>query len=475
MTSPLLPGPSDRAAAFGLTIEKLDELFETLPNMPIGPRLSRDEIAARLSEFNFDRASGLELSVTAAIDLLRDGIVHSAHPRCFGLFNPTPAFHGVLGELIAAAFNPQLAVWSHAPAAVEIEKHVIRQIAARFGWVDPDACGHFATGGAEANLTAVVVALTRAFPAYGDNGVASLSRQPVLYASADSHVAWFKIAHLTGIGRDAVRLVATSGDGRLDPVALETAIDTDLAAGRAPFMVVATAGTTNAGMIDPLTECASVAERRDLWLHVDAAWGGAVVCSDRLKPILSGIERGHSITVDAHKWFSAPMGAGMFLCRDPELLARPFRVAATYMPSRNALDDPYLNSVQWSRRFIGLKLFLSLASVGWKGHALAIEGQITIAELLRRRLNDERWRVLNDSPLGVICFILDTQSGDIDGIVAGVQNEQTCWISAAEFEGRRVIRACITSFRTRRDDVEALIAALERARIRSNADPSFRR
>src|SRR4029077_3096023 len=135
---------------------------------------------------------------------------------------------------------------------------------------------------------------------------------PAFYVSRESHLAWFKIAHQAGIGRDAVRLVATAGSGRLDPQALVQMIEADRAAGMAPVMVAATAGTTNAGVIDPLAPCADIARRFGIWFHADAAWGGALIASDRFRSRLAGIERADSVTIDAHKWFATTMGCGMF-------------------------------------------------------------------------------------------------------------------------------------------------------------------
>ena len=124
-------------------------------------------------------------------------------------------------------------------------------------------------------------------------------------------------------------------------------------------------------MIDPLHTCADIAAANGAWFHVDAAWGGAALSSDRLRSVLAGIERADSITIDAHKWFATTMGCGMFITRHGPVLSEAFRVAADFMPSTAASTDPYLNTVQWSRRFLGLRLFLSLGVAGWQGIAAA--------------------------------------------------------------------------------------------------------
>src|SRR5262249_7645633 len=148
-----------------------------------------------------------------------------------------------------------------------------------------EATGHFTTGGAEANYTALICALTRSNPDFATEGARSFYGAPVFYISRESHLAWLKIAHQAGIGRAAARLVATDGSGRMNPDTLSDAMKADRAQGRIPVMVAATAGTTNAGMIDPLAACAEIAQSSGLWYHVDAAWGGALIASDRLRNV----------------------------------------------------------------------------------------------------------------------------------------------------------------------------------------------
>jgi len=370
----------------------------------------------------------------------------------------------MVADQITAAINPQLAVWSHAAVAVEIERHTIDAVAGLLGWTADQAAGHFTTGGAEANYTAVLIALTRQFPEFGSTGARALSAQPRLYVSAESHLAWLKIAHQAGIGRESVCLVGTDGMGRMSAASLRASISADRQNGRLPFFVGATAGTTNAGMIDPLEDCNHIAHREGLLLHVDAAWGGAGLMSPRVKDRLAGIQAADSVTIDAHKWFAVPMGAGMFLCRENALLGDTFRVSTGYRPTIEAAVDPHTHSVQWSRRFIGLKLFLSLACLGWEGYRAHIEHALDMSNELRTLLAGNGWRVVNDSPLAVICFTDEQHDADPIAITEHVVASGNAWISTAQFEGTRVLRACITSHLTRREHLAALMTALTNAR-----------
>jgi glutamate/tyrosine decarboxylase-like PLP-dependent enzyme len=288
---------------------------------------------------------------------------------------------------------------------------------------------------------------------------------PRIYASKESHLAWFKIAHQTGIGRDAVQLVPTDGAGRMDAAALQAAVERDRAAGCLPVMVAATAGTTNAGMIDPLVQIRQIARDNGLWYHVDAAWGGAICASLKLGEIMAGIEIADSITLDAHKWLAVPMGAGVILCRDQGLLGRTFGIETSYMPEGVAGLDPYANSAQWSRRFMGFKLFLSLAVVGRDGYAAMIGRSVDLAKRLQDILAASGWTVVNDPSLAVVCFV-DEHSGVDPAVVAKrVVERGEAWISVARFEGRPVLRACITSHRTTEADLERLVEALNAARV----------
>ena len=154
-----------------------------------------------------------------------------------------------------------------------------------------------------------------------------------------------------------------------------------------------TAGTTAGGMIDPLARCAHIAREHGIWYHVDAAWGGAALSSERARGLLAGIELADSLTIDAHKWFATTMGCGMFITRYPAVLNEAFHVAAEFMPSNASDLDPYLNSVQWSRRFMGLRLFLALGAAGWEGFGVHIDRAVRIIDCVKERLLARGWSV----------------------------------------------------------------------------------
>ncbi len=440
-----------------------------IDELPVAPRVTPAQIRERLARYDFADPIPLERLIVDVAALLRKWSLHVNHPRYFGLFNPTVRRSGVVADALVAAYNPQLAAWPHAPIANEIERHVLSWFMLAFGLDPASGFANFTSGGQEANQTAVTAALTRAFPEFAERGVRALQGQPVLYVSAESHHSFLKIAHQSGIGREAVRHVPVDRQLRVDVEDLARQIDADRARGRLPFLIAGTAGTTAAGAIDPLPALAALAQREKLWFHVDAAWGGAAILSPALRHHLAGIELADSITCDAHKWLSVPVAAGMFFTRHREAILQAFRVeASSYVPPAVPdTFDPYVTTIQWSRRFIGLKLFMTLAELGRDGIAQLIEHQAAMAELLRARLAATGWRLVNDSPLAIVCFThpeiesgRTTASEAVERVVAGGR----AWISEVRLSGSVIaLRACITSHRTQPADIEILVDDLERA------------
>jgi glutamate/tyrosine decarboxylase-like PLP-dependent enzyme len=426
---------------------------------PVTPTIDMAAFRAELETYDFGRPRPLEDLLRWTIERMEHGIVQMANPRYFGLFNPGASFPAQCADRIASLFNPQLASSASSPVPVELERHVIRAIAQRAA-LGGEATGHFATGGSEANYTALLCALTGAHPGFAADGARAFAGPPKFYTSRDCHIAWLKIAHQAGVGRTALRLVDTDGHGRMDPQALMRAITEDRANGAVPVMVAATAGTTGAGMIDPLHACADIAQQEHLWYHVDAAWGGAALASNRLRKVLAGIERADSITIDAHKWLATTMGCAIFITRRGDLLSEAFHASTTFMPSSVSGVDPYLNSVQWSRRFLGLRLFLALAAAGWDGLGAHVERSVEVVDRVKERLVGLGWTVANDSALAVLDAVPPAELGDVREMVRRVVASGRAWVAPTTFEGRDVVRICATNGETTMEDVNALIAAL---------------
>ena len=430
---------------------------------PIVPSVTPQEIRSYLaSRYDFTRPLALDDVVADVEQMLRTWQVQVTHPRYFGLFNPSVTLASIIADTLVAMYNPQLATWRTSPAANEIERHTLAWLTGKFGF-PATAIASFTNGGAEANLSAVIVALTRTFPDYGEHGLRRLTASPAIYLTSEAHHSFNKIAHMTGLGRRAVRTVASDRHLKMDLGDLARRVAEDRRDGFAPFMVVGTVGTTAAGAIDPLPDLARFCRAEGLWFHVDAAWGGAAVISPALRGNLAGIDAADSITCDAHKWFSVPMAAGMFFCRHADSVGEAFRVETSYMPGKTVgpVLDPYTTSVQWSRRFIGLKVFLALAHHGESGYVEMIEHQARMGDVLRESLTRSGWRVVNTTPLPLVCF---TRDGLVTAkFLAALYARQIAWMSEVRLgDGAAVVRACITSFRTTESDIEWVVREMGR-------------
>jgi len=449
---------------------EFERVTQTIELGPLYPQVSVEEVRSYLeSRYTFREAVDLDEVVADVERMLQSWQVQVTHSRYFGLFNPSVTLASVIADTLAAMYNPQLANWRTSPAANEMERHTLNWLAGKFG-LPSDAVANFTSGGSEANLSALVVALTNLFPGYGERGLRGIEAQPTIYLTAESHNGYNKLSHIAGLGRGALRIVATDTRLRMDISDLERQVVEDRKSGCAPFMVVGTAGTTGTGVIDPLCEIGQVCRDLGLWFHADAAWGGAAILSPTLRKYLAGIEDADSITFDAHKWLSVSMGSGMFFCRHRESVAQAFRTEITYMLGKQGgpVSDPLATSIQWSRRFIGLKLFMSLAERGESGYAAMIEQQTELGHLLRNLLIASGWRILNDTPLPLVCF---TREGlDVPMFLDELRNRQIAWMSPTTVAGAPAVRACVTSFKTTSEDIHWVVDEINKIASHSAAE-----
>ncbi len=450
-------------------IDAVESYIAQVETLPVCPPLDPAALRRMLSTFDFEVPMAPAEAVRVAAQNLCEHQLHSPHPSYFGLFNPKPTAMGIAADTLVAAFNPQLAAWSHSPFAAEVERHLVQVFGTRFGFPEECVDGTFCTAGAEANHTGVLAALTQCIPSFEARGVVAAEKRPSLYVSSESHHSFVKAARACGIGTESVRTIPVDDQLAMRLDVLEEQLEQDQTAGFRPFLLVGTAGTTGAGAVDPLPELARVAKREGAWFHVDAAWGGAAVLVPELRPLLAGCEEADSITFDAHKWLSVPMGAGIFLTRHPDILTRAFGTGNTYMPrDASGLDivDPYSHSIQWSRRFAGLKVFLSLLVAGWSGYEAALRHQAAMGDLLRDQLRANCWRIVNRTRLPVVCFVDEARDDEeyLRAIVTRVLRSGKAWISSARIGGRPALRACITNYDTRPEHVEGLVTLLNEAR-----------
>ncbi len=462
----LLPGLKERERLLGFAGEHINEFIGKISELHVAPDVNARQIRNHLQGYDFDAPMRAADVLEDCCEMLTRWNLHVTHPRYFGLFNPSVAFMGIVADQLVAAFNTQAGVWHHSPIACEIEAHLIRYFCRLYGLPVDQSGGAFTSGGSEANQMGMLLALAGACPEFPRKGLRALNDRPVMYVSEESHHSFIKIAGLCGLGREAVRTVAVDKNLTMDLDSLQESVAADREKGFLPFLVVGTAGTTGAGVIDPLPEMAQFCSREGLHFHVDAAWGGAAIFSPAISKHLEGIEQADSITVDPHKWMSVPMGAGLFLCRDRSGLGSVFGVDTAYIPkSKEQFEEPFTHTPQWSRRFIGLKLFMSLAAAGRQGYASVIENQTGLGDKLRELLTLRGWRLANKTPLPLVCFhdpsLTDSQHQQL---AADLTARGKVWISSTRIRETTVLRACVISYRTTESDLDILLDELDLVR-----------
>ncbi|MDP3278208.1 MAG: pyridoxal-dependent decarboxylase [Deltaproteobacteria bacterium] len=424
------------------------------------PSLNDDQGLRRLLREVSLETGGLTLdeAMTQVVHGLTTRSLHTGHPRHLGYANPSPSLVSTVGDALAAAFDPQLAMSPSAPFALALERDALGALASAAQLPsDPDA-SHCTTGASESLFTALAMALTRAEPRYLDEGILGFASRPRVYASHAAHRSLAKCLRMLGLGdRSGAWLRSTRADGVLDGATLAHAIDEDIRSGFLPLAVVATAGSTESGGIDKIDELVHVGRARGLWLHVDAAWGGGAALSQRGRDAMFGAHQADSFAWDAHKWPGNSLATGMLFTPHRELLQRLFGVQAAYMAG--GLAHRFATTVQWSRRATGLKLWLMLATEGIDGLRARCDKWLELGDFLRAWCEREGVEVAEtNSVFPVILLAIDNPAGR----VRRVRHQGIGWVSTCEFQSRTWVRVAVTSPRTTREDLDAVLAALTR-------------
>lgn len=359
---------------------------------------------------------------------------------------------GAIGELLAAALNQNCGAWRSAPAAVAIEQAVIGWLAEAVGCAG--FTGSLCGGGSAANLMALAMAREAKLPANEDG-----ARPGVVYASEQVHMSVPKAVALLGLGRKNLRLIPVDESFRMRMDALEAAISEDRAAGRTPIAIVATAGTVATGAIDPLIEIAGIARREGLWMHVDGAYGGlaALAVPDQF----DGLSTADSLSLDAHKWLYQPVDCGCLLYRDRGIARETFSHTGDYVKAFNQAPEEafafFDESIELSRRFRALKLWMSLQYHGRRAFREAIARDLRHAQLLAETVGAHaELELLAPVPLSAVCF--RHRSKDNEAILRRVIARGRVYLSNATIDGGFALRACFVNHRTQEDDVRAIVS-----------------
>ncbi len=471
----LLLSSKDRQRLWKELYSRLEKYLLEIESYPVSQNFSLKQVRESIKEFDFSEPLDPIEVLNWVADNLTKHQLHIPHPSYHGVFNPHPSTMGIVAETLVAAFNPQLASSASGRFCIAIEDHLLKYFGRKFGYPHSKIKGIFTSGGTEANHSALLCALVKKVPQFRNSGLQNLDRFPLIYTTKETHGSISRAARLCGLGTESVRELPVTYDLKFDCNELRKQIQKDLKSNKLPLFLTATMGSTSAGIIDPLETLGDIAKEYNMWLHIDAAWGGALCLLEEFYKEYKGIEKSDSITFDPHKWLSIPMGSGIFLTQHPLTLMQTFEVNDIhYMPKEthvNQDSEPYRQSMQWSRRFIGLKLFMTLLCHGEKGYQEILHHQINMGYKLKKKLKENSWEIVNQTSLPVICFKDPVCNFDIEKLCRYVTNTGKAWITTTKLKSCKVLRAGIPNFITQEKHLDLLIEILNEARNKMMSDP----
>jgi glutamate/tyrosine decarboxylase-like PLP-dependent enzyme len=474
MPDKLAPNPEEFRSMAGAAVDFLASYYQSLEGRAVVVPASSREIRQ-----HFDEPlpqSGADFA--ALLDTVREVICqysrHNAHPRFFGYVSSPGTAVTAIGSLLAAALNINVTCWRSAPSGTDLEHLTIDWLKEMLGY-PAGAGGLLTSGGSMANFAALGAA--RSAKAPGDvvgDGLASVGRRMCLYVSEEGHFSIAKAAGMLGLGERSVRSVKTDARLRMDVADLARLVEADLAAGHLPFCVVASAGTTATGAIDPLAELADFSRRHNLWLHVDAAYGGFAALAPSARHFFAGIAEADSVTLDPHKWLYLPVGCGCVLYKDPAAARAAFSHGADYTRTIGLERDEAFAfwdyGPELSRPFRALDLWLLIKYAGAERLGRAIEENIACAKYFEELVKaSEDFEMLAPVELSIFCFrsVAKGFAGDLDAlnerILVDLQRAGSTYLSNATVRGRFGLRGCVLNYRTTKEDMRKVLEDVRQA------------
>lgn len=396
------------------------------------------------------------------------------HPRSFSFIPSTASLLSWMGDVMTNAYNPHASCHINAPAADLIEKKLIHWMCDLAGY-PKEGGGLFVSGGSVANLTALTVARDTKL-CYEER------KKAVVYVSDQTHASVLKGLHIIGICREQIHIIPSASSFCMDIAALKVAIQNDVKNKQKPFAVIATAGTTNAGSIDPMAEIAVICRKYDMWMHVDGAFGASALLSERYRKNLSGIELSDSLSWDAHKWLLQTYGCSVVLIRNQSLLVRSFAAHPEYLKDAETVEGSiefWDLGIELTRPARSLKLWLTLQVMGRREIARIIEHGCVMAELAEKIIRKSPgWEIVSPAQMGIVNFRYAPEKvGDeiiIDKINQDISREITesgfAQIFTTELRGKKVLRMCTINPETTEKDIYDTLERLKRAKVISKLD-----
>ena len=461
--SELEMSPEQMMASALRAAELVIERVQNLPDKPAWRGGSRSELEAimreeppeegRPSHEVIERAAHEILPIAGRVD----------HPRFFAFVPSSPTWPGVLADFMAAGHNIFQGTWLGASGPSMLEVVVMDWFRSWIGYPET-AGGLFTSGGSAASLDGFVAA----------REAAGAPMQPSVYMSDQSHTALIRAATIVGVRPESVRMVPTDEHFRLDMNELRGMILEDRESGLTPIAICGNAGATNTGAVDPLDEIADYCESEEIWFHIDAAYGGFAILTDRGAELLKGLERADSIAMDAHKWLFQPFECGCLMVKDIRKLEGAFSVQPEYLQdTRWGRDHPNFGDrgLQLSRSFRALKVWMSVQTFGMAAFRRSIGQGIELAEQAEAYIREsDVLQIANPASLGVVCFRVNPRTTELndeqleeinEAVQARVIEEAVAMMSSTRLRGLYSLRLCILNHTTTWEDVRFTLAAIE--------------
>lgn len=457
--------PPEQFRRFGhQVVDWIADYFEHIRDYPVLARVQPGELAAQLPASAPECGEPMEAVLADFERLILPAVTHWNHPRFHAYFSVSASAPGILAEALIAALNMNGMLWKTSPAATELEQVTLGWLREWLG-LPGNFFGVIHDTASTNAVHAIAAARFRADPQVRRRG----HTQPLtLYASELAHSSIEKGAMVLGIGLDNVRKIPVDSEFRMRPDRLEEAICQDLASGRKPFFVCATVGTTSVASIDPVPAVADVAARYGLWLHVDAAYGGAAAVAPELRHVLAGAERADSLVVNPHKWLFTPIDLSALYTPHPDILRQTFSVVPEYL--RTSEDERVVNFMDYGiplgRRFRSLKLWFIMRYFGRERVAEIIRTHIRWAsEFASWVAADPRFELAAPAPLSLVCFRLKGADEQNRRLLEAVNASGRAYLSHNVMNGAFVLRFAIGHINTTLEDVrnawEAIAAAAD--------------
>jgi aromatic-L-amino-acid/L-tryptophan decarboxylase len=466
--------PPDEFRRYGRQIvDWIAEYLEHPDRQAVLSQVQPGEILAALPASPPDAPESMDRILDDFERIIVPGITHWNNPMFLAYFAITASGPGIFGEMLAAALNANAMLWRTSPAATELEMRVLDWLRMLIGLPEGFEGVIYDTA-SMSSLVAIAAAREATGLRIREEGMAGRDLPTLrLYCSVEAHSSIEKGAITLGIGQDNVRKISTDADFRMDVMALVQAIEEDLAAGMRPFCVVATAGTTSTTSVDPIPAIAEVCERHGLWLHVDAAYGGAAAILPEMGWVLDGANRADSLVINPHKWLFTPIDLSAFFCRRLNAVQDAFTLIPEYLrsteeaPVRNYMDY----GPQLGRRFRALKLWFILRAFGRDGLERRLREHIRLAHEFASWVDaSPDWERMAPTPFSTICFRALTPGSDevIDHlnecILERVNASGEAFLSHTRLHDRFTLRVAIGNVRTTSAHVERVWDILNVAR-----------